>query len=78
MTLIATDPKSFFPINKLSLLPCLVMAKMSWPWISPSDVVPFQNKEVGLFFGPWTSTQENGSTLLCEVISGFHLPKKQA
>ena len=54
------------------------MAKMSWPWISHTDVVPFQSKEAGRFFGPWTSAQENRSSLLCEVITGFHLPMKQA
>ena len=67
--------------RKCSQLSSMAIAKIyltSWPWISPSDVVSFQNKEAGLFFGPWTSTQENRSSLLCEVITGFHLPKKQA
>jgi len=40
-------------------------------WIFPSDVIPFQSKEVGCFFGPWTK-------ILFDVISGFHSPMKQA
>ena len=43
-----------------------------------SDVVPFQSKEGGRLFGPWTTIQENGSSLLCDVISVFHSPTKQA
>ena len=39
--------------------------------------VPFQSKEVGRFFGPWTTKQENWSGLLCDVISGFHSLTKQ-
>ena len=47
------------------------------PWIFPSDVVPFQSREDGNFFGPWTAIQQNGSSLLCDVISGFHSRTKQ-
>ena len=37
----------------------------------------FKTRKLGSFLahGP---TQENGSSLLCEVISGFHFPTKQA
>ena len=52
--------------------------KSVWPWIFPAVVVPFQSEEVGLFFGSWTTVQENGSSLLCDVISGFHSRVKQA
>ena len=38
----------------------------------------FSKQEVVHFFGPWTTTQENGSSLLCDGISGFHSPTKQA
>jgi len=45
------------------------------PEVFPSVVVPFQSKKVGRFFGPWT-IQENGFSLLCDVISMFHWPTK--
>lgn len=58
----------------------LTTADYFWPWIFPSDVVPFQsNKEVAswcAFFGPWTK-QENGSSFLCDIISVYHLHKEQ-
>ena len=47
--------------RKCSQLSSMAIAKIYltfWPWISPSGVVPFQNKEVGPFFGPWTNTGE--------------------
>ena len=39
---------------------------------------PFQGKEVGRLFGPWTTIQENGLSLLCDVISVLHSCTKQA
>ena len=48
--------------------------KSFWPWIFPSDIVPFWSKKVGCIFGPWTTIQGNGSSLLCDVISEFHSP----
>ena len=42
------------------------------------DVVLFQSKEVWHFFGPWTTLQENESSVLCDVISRFHSRAKQA
>ena len=42
-------PQIFFGIKKLLLLPCLLWRKSFWPWIFPSDVVPFQSKEVEHF-----------------------------
>ena len=42
----ATSPPNFFGINKLLQLPCLLWRKSFWPWIFPSDVAPFQSKEV--------------------------------
>ena len=46
--------------------------------IFPLDVVPFQSKEVGGFFDTWTTIQENGSSLLFDVMSVFHSHAKQA
>ena len=34
--------------------------KSFWSWIFPSDVVPFQSKEVWHFFGPWTQYRRMG------------------
>lgn len=69
--------QKLFCINKLSLLSCLLVQKYFLPWIFPSDVIPFQSKEVGCLFGPWTTVQKNGSSLLCDVISVFHSCTKQ-
>ena len=73
----ALIPQIFFHINKVSLLRGLLWQKRFWPLIFSSDAVPFQSKEVGRFFGPWTTMQENGSSLLCGIISGFHSRVKQ-
>ena len=35
-------------------------------------VVPFHSKEVGYFFGTWTTIQENGSSLLCDFWLSWH------
>ena len=78
MTLKVTLTPKFFHVNKLSLLPWLIWRKSFRPWIFPSDVVPFQSKEVERFFGPWTTIQENRSSLFCDVISGFDSRAKQA
>ena len=59
------------PLTPKFFFACLVLRKSFWPCIFPSDVVPFQSKEVGRFFGPWTTIRENGSSLLCDVISDF-------
>ena len=48
----AINSQNLFHINKLLLMPWKF-----WSWIFPLDVVPFQNKEVGCFFGPWTTIQ---------------------
>lgn len=64
-----TPPHHFF------LLPCLLWLKSFWLWIFSSDVVPFQRKEVGCFFGPWMTIQENG-TLWFHLM--FHSPTNQA
>jgi len=40
--------------------------------------VPFQSKEVGCFFGPWTAVQGSGSGSLFDIVSGFHSRAKQA
>ena len=53
------------------------MAKKFLGLVFPSGVT-FQSKEVERFFGPWTTIQENGSSLLCDVISVFHSRAKQA
>ena len=53
------------------------MAKRFLALDFPSDVLSFQSKEVECFFGPWTTIQENGSSLLCDVISVFHSSRKQ-
>ena len=52
--ILKVPPPNFFRLNKLSLLPWLLRRKRFWPWIFPSDVLPFQSKEVGPFFAPWT------------------------
>ena len=71
-------PNIFFSVINLRCCPQLLWQKSFWPWIFPSDVVPFQRKEVGRFFGPWMAIiQENGSSLLCDVISVFHSCAKQ-
>ena len=74
----ATNPQNFFGINKLLPLPWLLWWKWFWPWIFPSDAVPIQCKEVGCFFCSGRTIHENGSSLLCHVISVFHSGTKQA
>ena len=31
----------------------------------------FKVRKLGAFFGPWMTIQDSGSTLLCDIISGF-------
>ena len=53
----ATNPPIFF-LHVNELLPRSPWWKRFWPWIFHLDVVPFQSKEVGHYFGPWTTIQE--------------------
>ena len=65
------------PLTPPIFFPCLLWRKSFWPCIFLSDFVPFQSKEVGRFLGHWTTIQENGSNLLCDVISGFIRPRNK-
>jgi len=65
-------PQNFFHINKLSLLPWLLWQKSFWPWIFPSDVVPFQSEEILGFSGTLTKFHLNCGWKQTEI-SGLFL-----
>ena len=59
------NPKNLFRINKLSLLPCFSGEKFFGPGFFLQILYPLKARKLGVFlFGPWTTIQENGSSLL--------------
>ena len=69
-------PKFFFILVNFRFWPDYFGEKVFGPGFSLQMLYLFKVRKVSAFFGPWKTIQVKGSSLLCYVISAFHLRAK--